>query len=257
MEDPGHTGAMGVTVDECAWLFDAATRVAGGRRLRCLLPAVLPGRRDAFRVGATLLRPVDAEGDALLARLDVNKRRAVKRALREGWQVRDAASDEERRAFTVIQRQVDARHGARLTPLPAGTPAPGEAWRQWEMPWMWLLVAVRDGVVGAGSGYGVTPGGTIEYRANASTEEARKAGTNALLAYEALCGARRRGCHWMNWGGVTEFKRELGGERIEIHCHLGGGALWALPNAATAAWHHGEARLRALARRLRPRRSTP
>ena len=196
----------------------------GGRRLRCLLPVEVPASRGGFRAGATLMRRTDADGEALLAQLDVNKRRAVKRALREGWVVREAATVEERRAFAVIRREVDRRHGQRAPELPAGTPEPCEDWREWELPWMWLLVAVRDGVVGAGSGFGITPGGTIEYRANASSAEARREGVNALLAWEALRVAHERGCHWMNWGGVTEFKRELGGERVEIHCRLGGGA---------------------------------
>lgn len=253
VEAPDHGGAAGLGADDGAWLFDAARRVAGGRRLRCLLPVEVPASRGGFRAGATLMRRTDADGEALLAQLDVNKRRAVKRALREGWVVREAATVEERRAFAVVRREVDRMHGQRAPELPAGTPEPGEQWREWELPWMWLLVAVRDGVVGAGSGYGITPGGTIEYRANASSSEARREGVNALLAWEALRVAHERGCHWMNWGGVTEFKRELGGERVEIHCRLGGGAAWAVPNAVSARWHDAAWRLRPLARALRSR----
>jgi len=250
---PDRGSAAGLTPDDGEWLMAAARRVAGGRRLRCLLPLAVPASRGGFRAGATLMRRTDADGEQLLAQFDVNKRRAVKRAIREGWEVREAATVEERRAFAVIRREVDLMHGHRVSELGPGTPEPGEDWREWELPWMWLLVAVRGGKVGAGSGFGITPGGTIEYRANGSDAEARKLGVNALLAWEALRGAHGRGCHWMNWGGVTEFKRELGGERVEIHCCLGGGAAWALPNAVSARWHDALWRLRPLARAVRSR----
>lgn len=112
--------------------------------------------------------------------------------------------------------------------------------------------AVRDGAVGAGSGHGLTSGGTVEYRANGSSSEARRAGANALPAFEAPRRGRDRGCRRMSRGGVTEFEREPGGERIEVSCRLGGGAAWALPNAATVGWWRARRRLPAIARALRP-----
>ena len=254
IEDPARSAGAGLTAGECGWLFDRARELAAGRRLRFFLPVAVPARQGGFFAGATLLRSLQEDDEGFLRHIDVNKRRAVKRALREGWEVRPAAGTEDLRAFAVILREMELGRGKRPPEIPAAAPEPGEGWREWELPWMWVLLAVRDGVIGAGSGYGVTPGGTVEYRANGSSAEARKAGANALLAWEAMRRGRDRGCRWMNWGGVTEFKRELGGERVEVTCRLGGGPAWALPNAAAVAWRQTRLRLPAIARALRPRK---
>ena len=71
---------------------------------------------------------------------------------------------------------------------------------------------------------------------------------NALLAWEALRRGRDQGCRWMNWREATEFKRELGGERVEVACRLGGGVVWALPNAAVVAWRRARRRMGTIAR---------
>jgi hypothetical protein len=189
VEDPARSTAAGLTAEECAWLFERARAIAGGRRLSCSLPVAVPAREGGFFAGATLLRSLQEDDEGFLRHIDVNKRRAVKRALREGWEVRQASGPEELHAFAVILREMELARGKRVPEVPATTPEPGEGWRQWELPWMWALVAVRDGVIGAGSGYGVMRGGTMEYRANGSLSEARKAGANALLAWEAM---RRR-----------------------------------------------------------------
>jgi hypothetical protein len=254
IEDPARSAAAALTTEECAWLFERARVIAGGRRLSCSLPVAVPACECGFLVGATLLRNLQEDDEGFLRHIDVNKRRAVKRALREGWEVRPASGLEELRAFAVILREMELARGKRLPEVSQTTPEQGEGWREWELPWMWALIAVRDGVIGAGSGYGVMRGGTMDYRANGSSKEARKDGVNALLAWEAMRRGRDHGCRWMNWGGVTEFKRELGGERIEMACRLGGGVVWSLPNAAVIAWRHARRRLPAIARALRPRK---
>jgi hypothetical protein len=251
VEDPARRVAAGLTAEECAWIFECLRAVAGGRRLSCYLPVAVPARKGGFFAGATLLRSLQEDDDGFLRHMDVNKRRAVKRAQREGWEVRRAAGPEDLRAFAVILREMELARGRRVPEVSATAPGPGAGWRMWELPWMWALIAVRDGVIGAGSGYGVMPGGTMDYRSNGSSSEARRAGANALLAFEAMRRGRDHGCLWMNWGGVTEFKRELGGERIEMTCRLGGGAAWALPNAAVVAWHHARRRLSGIARGMR------
>jgi hypothetical protein len=256
VEDPARLEAAGLTAEECAWFFDCARTIAGGRRLRCFLPLTAPAGGDRFPAGATLLRSLREDDEGFLRHIDVNKRRAVKRALREGWEVRPVAGPEELRAFVLILREMELARGRRVPELPAALPGPGEGWREWELPWMWVLVAVRDGVIGAGSGYGVMRGGTVDYRANGSSSEARKAGVNALLAWEALRRGRDHGCQWMNWGGVTEFKRELGGERIEVACRLGGGVVWTLPNAAELAWRQARRRLPAIVSKLMSRKES-
>jgi hypothetical protein len=116
---------------------------------------------------------------------------------------------------------------------------------------MLLLVAARDGQIACGSGYGLWPGGMIDYRANASTLEGKKLGANALLAFEAMRLARSRGCRWMNWGGATDFKRELGGERGS-HRAGSAAACWALPNRITVSLRRARPVVASWLRGLRP-----
>jgi hypothetical protein len=245
-------------LEEAAWLFAPAQRLAGAARLIMYLArgnSAVDGPRHA--AGGTLLRSLAVDPDRMLAEMDVNKRRAIKRAVREGYEVRQASSPEEFRAFANLQRETEARRGVRLPELPSA-PEPGESWREWEHPWMWLLVAGRAGAIEAGSGYGFYEGATVDYRANASSLEAKKLGANALIALEALRRARERGFRWMNWGGLTEFKRELGGLPIAIDRHLGGGLLWAPLNYAEAWMISARPRVASWAKRRRePAAATP
>lgn len=248
IEDAARRDPAGLTREESEWLFAHAEALAGGRRLMCHVPHAAREGRAGFPAGATLLRQLDMDDDAILRSLDTNKRRLYKRALKEGLSVVEGTTHEQMAAFHRLQGETERRRGGASQSTPAA-PAPGESWREWELPWMWLLVAVRDGVVEAGSGFGLRPHGALDYRTNASTLDAKRSGANVLLAIEALRRGRDRGCHWMNWGGVTEFKREMGGERVEVTCRLGGGPIWSVPNHVTgmlrvarpklAAWWRG------------------
>jgi len=241
----GASVASGLSRADASWVFGQAERLAGGRRLEVHLPHTPENGAPAFRSGGTLVRSLAPQEDELMRTLDVNKRRAVKRAIKEGYRVLDADRPAQYLAFARLQRETEARRGVTLPAIPEGVPAKGESWREWEHPWQWLLVAQRGDVVEAGSGFGVAAGATIDYRANASTLEAKKLGANALLAWEALRRGRERGYRWMNWGGTTEFKRELGGETVEMWCWLGGGVAWALPNRVTASLHRARPRVAA------------
>ncbi len=253
VEDAARRDPAGLTREESEWLFCHAAALAGGRWLVCHVPHPAPHARPAFLAGATLLRRLDMDDDAILRSLDTNKRRQHKRALKEGFSVVVASTHEEMAAFHRLQGETERRRGNASQTTP-DAPAPGESWREWELPWMWLLVAVRDGVVQAGSGFGMRPHGALDYRTNASTLEAKRAGANVLLAIEALRRGRDHGCHWMNWGGVTEFKREMGGERVEVTCRLGGGAIWSLHNHVTGMLHVARPKLAAWWRGVRAAR---
>lgn len=235
------------TADEARWLYAQANQLSGGKRLWLHLPLAPAGTAPAFFAGATLIKDMRCGEDELFKTLDGNKRRATKQALKAGYTVSAATSIEQWRAFAELHLQIEERHGHQPAPLPAA-PGPGESYREWEQPWMWLLVAEREGRLEGGSGFGRTPSGMLDYRVNASTTEALKAGVNALLAWEALRLGRERGATAMNWGGVTTFKKTLGGERVESHCWLGGGALWALPNFAVAGMHAARTKAATLAK---------
>ena len=235
VEEPDRAIPEGLTADETEWLIGHARALAGGRRLTGYAPHPAPPGATGFPAGATTLKPIGRSDEDVLRSLDTNKRRMIRRARAEGFTVAVASGIEEMRRFQMLQHETERRRGEHPEPGPDATPAEGERWREWEHPWMLLLVAVRGGTIEAGSGFGIVPGGMMDYRSNGSTLEAKKAGANTLLAFEALRIGRERGCRWMNWGGVTEFKREMGGERVEVHCRLTGGALWALPNRIQSA----------------------
>ena len=232
---------------DARWLYAQANALSGGKRLWLHLPLAPEGAAPSFFAGATLVKDMRLSEDELFKTLDGNKRRATKQAVKAGYTVSTATTVEQWRAFAEMHRVIDARHGHDAGPLP-DSPGPGESYREWELPWMWLLVAEREGQLEGGSGFGLLPSGHLDYRVNASSAEALKAGVNALLAWEALRLGRERGFTAMNWGGVTTFKKTLGGERVESHCWLGGGPLWALPNMAVAGVHAARAKAATLAK---------
>ena len=234
VEDPARVTPEGLDPEETEWLMSHAQRLAGSHRLTCFTPHPPRARAPGFAAGATTLRAIGGDDEEVLRSLDTNKRRLIRRARSEGFVVEAAGGIEALRAFARLQRETERRRGVAVPDESTATPAAGEAWREWEHPWMRLLVAVRGGTIEAGSGYGIVPGGMMDYRANGSTLEAKKAGANMLLAFEALRLGRASGCRWMNWGGVTEFKREMGGVRVDVTCRLGGGAMWAVPNRIQA-----------------------
>ena len=237
---------------DCAWGFRAAGELARGARVHVHLPAAPPRGTAGYAAGGTLLLRLDPPEEALLAAMDVNKRRAVRKAAKEGFSVTDAGTLEELRAYHQLQLEENEWRGpASAAPASDAIPATGQGWREWELPWMRLLVAARSGVVEAGSGFALSSGGTMDYRANASTPAARKAGANAQLAYAAIQAAKQAGCRLMNWGGVTEFKRELGGVRTPVWCWLGGGGLWKPANHFVAGSRNAQRALAARWKTLR------
>ena len=248
VEDAGRAMPEGLTPDERSWLFACAERVAGRARLTCFLPG--PPQGVGYVAGLTSVIHLERTEAELMQDMDASKRRALKKAQGLGWEVVEAVRPAEWRAFAGLQRVTESRRGAAPAALPED-PAPGESWREWELPWMWLLVAVKDGVVGAGSGFGFLPAGTLDYRTNASAEAAKKEGANVLLGWEAMRRGRERGLRWLNWGGATRFKRDFGGPCVEIACRLGGGAAWAIPNRLAASLQRARPRIAGAVRKLR------
>ncbi len=232
-------GSTGVDQETAHWAFSIATRVAGMRRLRMFLPVAPPFGTSSFAVGATCIHDLSGSEDELLAAMDPAKQRALRKAERLGYGVREPRDWEDLHAFAALQRVTEARRRSDAVEPPR-TPGPGEAWREWELPWMRLLVAERNGVIEGGSGFGVFEGATMDYRANASSDEGRRDGVNVLLAWEAIRWARSRGFRRINWCGTTRFKQELGAAPIPMTCWLGGGLQWSLPNLLVAGHHRAK-----------------
>ena len=248
--DPDHH----LTREEARGLFRHLEHFGNGSRVRAHLPETPPAGVPSFASGRTLVHRIDVDDDALLKAMDKTKRSMIRRAQREGYRVAQATTAGQFRAFAAVQRLTDRRHGR--APLDSGEdqPGPGERWREWELPWMWLLVAERDGQVGSGFGLALGSGQIIESRAAASTADALKSGAFVLLAYEAARRARERGYRYLNWGGDTFFKRDLSrglASHVALHCWLGGGPRWQLANQGEVLVHAARGRAVGLLHRLR------
>jgi len=242
---------LGMSVADAAWLHEKAIEIAGGRRLTCFLPAAPRGVVAGYPVGATCVRSLEATEPELLKSFVSGKRRFVQRAAKR-YQVIEASTIEHFRAFADLQ-DVHARIHSRVRPATReASPAPGEGHREWELPWMWLLLALEGDTVVAGSGFGIYPGGSVDYRTNASTEEARREGANTLLAWEAMRRARAGGHRWINWCGATKFKRDLGTTAVPVWAMLSGGAAWGLSDHLAASLRRARPHIAGWWRSLKP-----
>uniref|UniRef100_A0A832I1S4 Peptidoglycan bridge formation glycyltransferase FemA/FemB family protein n=1 Tax=Eiseniibacteriota bacterium TaxID=2212470 RepID=A0A832I1S4_UNCEI len=222
---------------EARALFRALCEAARGERVRAHLPVAPPPGVPGYPAGKTLLHRIDVDDATLLAVMDKTKRAAVRKALREGWTVEEAGTLDQFREFAEVQRETSRRHGISALDAPHDVPAPGERWREWELPWMWLLVARREERVGSGYGFALGAGRVLESRAAGSTSAALRAGAFVLLAYEGARRARERGYRWLNWGGDTFFKRDVSGRlgvRVDLHAWLGGSGARVVANHAEA-----------------------
>lgn len=248
---------VGIAGEDAPWLLEQARRIAAPLPVRCFLPVAPPAGVPGYATYATILYSIARDDQALLAAMHPAKRRMIKRALREGYDVAESHSLEDLRSFAALLVAAAERRGNEPADDPAITPEPGEGWREWERPWLWLLLARRQGRVASGLGDGVRPGGTLEGRKAASSEQARHDGAFALLCHEEARRGRDRGHRWINLGGDTLFKREMSGtlgHRVVMHCWLAGGAAWGLPDRAEAMWHRARAGAQDVARRVRDRR---
>ena len=156
----------GFTAAEADWLFQQAQRAAGARRLRCFLPWAPRRSTPHYLAGATIVQTLAETDDQLMKRFDATKRRSIRKCAELGYEILETTDHQHLRAFAALQRAIEARHGHEpggrgRDALPADPPA-GQAWREWELPWMWLLVALKDGAVQAGSGFGLYPGATVD-----------------------------------------------------------------------------------------------
>lgn len=233
---------LGMTAADAAWLHESACRYNGDHELLTYLPHAPVRPAAGWRAGSTVLQELQHSDEALFESMEPSKRRLVRRARSHDFEVAAAASDAERRAFHGIQQESKSRLGLPVETTPDRVARPGESWREWELPWMWLLVVRRHGEVQAGVGSGVRPGGVMQGRTAAARLEARRLGATALLGYEESRRGRDLGHRWFNHGGDTPFKREMSGRfgrRIRVFGWLGDGG-------GRALWHHGEAVLRDL-----------
>ena len=239
--DSDPFSSVGMTASDAGWLHENLCRFAGRERILTFLPHAPARGVPGWAAGATVIQGLTRSDEELFEGMEPSKRRLAKRA--RGHQVEIATGErvEDFRAFYDLQVETKRRRGL---PIEAGStdPAPGEQWREWELPWMWLLLARRDGEVMAGVGDGILSGGAMQGRTAAATLEARRVGVTVLLGYEELRRGRDLGHRWFNYGGDTPFKREMSGRlgrRIRVFGWLGAGR-------APRIWLMGEAALRGL-----------
>lgn len=240
MCDADPTSPLGMTAADASWLHEHAGRIAGSGDFVIHLPHA-PARGVAgWPAGATILQDLDRSDDEIFEGMEPSKRRLLRRARSHDLELAAVTGPEDARAFHRLQEEWKERMHLPSAPTPEHVPRAGESWREWELPWMWLIVARQEGRVIAGVGSGVRTPGTLQGRAAAATLEARRLGATVLLGYEEARLGRDRGHRWFNHGGDTPFKREMSGRlgrSIRVYGWIGGarGRTW---------WHRGEAVIR-------------
>ncbi|MBI1796793.1 MAG: hypothetical protein HYR74_07060, partial [Candidatus Eisenbacteria bacterium] len=235
---------VGIDAADATWAVGEARAIAAPQPVRCYLPVAPADGAPAFAAYTTILHSIAHDDDDLLRAMHAAKRRMIRRAEREGYTVSEEHTIEQLRAFAVLAREAATQRGRASEYDPSVVPEPGQAWREWEQPWMWLLLASKDGRVASGLGDGRRPGGMLDGRKAASAPDARRDGAFALLSFEEARRGRDRGHRWINLGGDTVFKREMSGalgHTVVMHCWLAGGAAWGLPDRAEALWRRTRA----------------
>ncbi len=235
--DPSAQRGPGPDAAEASTMFEVARSAADGARLRMHLPADPGTRVSGYRTGVTIIQRIDVGDEELLDSMEPSKRRMYRKALREGFQVRLADRPEDHRRYGELDRAA-ARLRGEASEEPGGDPGPGDRWREWELPWMRLIAAEREGRIEAFVGDGVAPSAMVDGRSAVTTPEARKAGVMALICHEEVRHLRDQGHRWLNHGGDTVFKREVAGRlgtSLEMFSWLGGGRRHLLANQAESA----------------------
>jgi hypothetical protein len=240
MCDADPSSPLGMTAADARWLHEQAAQVAGARDFVTHLPHAPLQGIAGWPAGATVLQDLGRSDDEIFEGMEPSKRRLLRRARSHEIEVAGVPAPGDALAFHRLQQEWRTRMRLPTGPTPLRVDRPGDAWREWELPWMWLLVARRGGEVVAGVGSGVRSPGTLQGRAAASTLEGRRLGATVLLGYEEARLGRDRGHRWFNHGGDTPFKREMSGRlgrSIRVHGWIGGAR-------SRTWWHHGEAVLR-------------
>lgn len=221
----------GMTEADVDWFFGHAQRLAGSRRLRFFAPGTPSGPMAGYIAGHTVLIDLVRNTEAQLSSaLDASRRRLARRSEKQGYAIVEELTEPIQRSFAELMIEMhDRRHHIKSAPLPDVVES-GEGWREWELPWHWLIVAVKAGAIAAGLGSGRYPGAMVDGRASASSQEAMTAGANSLVWWEGIRRAKLAGHSWMNLCGSTTYKRQFGGVLVPIQCRLGGGLAAGLPN---------------------------
>ena len=234
--DPGSP--VGMTAADAAWLHEAVARYSAAETFLSYLPHAPAQGVPGWAAGATVIQEIAHSDQDLYDSMEPSKRRLAKRARGQNVEIRVASGESEFRAFFQLQEASRQRRGLPADPRTKDSRGSGEVWREWELPWMWLLLAHRNGEVLAGVGDGIHSGGSMQARTAAASLDARRLGVTVLLGYEEMRRGRDLGHRWFNFGGDTPFKREISGRlgrRIRVFGWLGGGRgqkLWQVSEAS-------------------------
>ena len=190
----------------------AATMIANPIAAHAL-PAIPFDAEDERTGQFTPLPAAERAEDALLDAIDATARRNIAHARKAGVSVRE---DPDAFAFLEATHRANMAEIGGLAKPPsyfAATPRRfrhGEDWR--------LYVASLDGVPVAAVLL-FYANGVVEYFTPAITPEGRRSQATALILFEAMVAAARRGFRSWNWGGtwpdqdgVFRFKRKWGAE---------------------------------------------
>jgi len=239
MDSADPDAPVGLSAADAEWLHRNVARYSGSEPVLHYLPHAPAHGVPGWLAGSTVVQSIQHSDEELFQGLEPSKRRQARRARNHDIEIGRARDAHEFVSFTLLHHASHRRMARRRTSS-TSPPPPGEAWREWELPWMWLLLAKREGEVIAGVGDGVCPGGAMQGRTAAASLDARRSGATVLLGLEELRRGRDLGHRWFNYGGDTPFKREMSG-RLGRRIRVFG---WLDAGHSLKWWHYGEAALR-------------
>jgi hypothetical protein len=207
------TADQTATADLMAEGVLAEARGAGLIRMYSWSPLETLGRRG-FRSrqeeGVVMLDP-SSGAESLFRQFSKGRKAAIRSAIRQGVEVRQAEGDEDYLQYYELQRRWHLKKGIPLMPLEVLE----EAYKLKDN--RRLFLAYHSGKIVAGSVVRFVPGGLLEYAANNSLEEFLHLKPNDLLQWRIIEWACAEGFQSYSLGGTHLFVRTFGGAIVPTY----------------------------------------
>jgi hypothetical protein len=207
------TADQAATADLLAQGVLAEARGAELIRVYAWSPLNILGRhgfRSRQEEGVVMLDP-SSGAESLFRRFSKGRKAAIRSAIRQGVEVRQAEGNEYYLEYYELQRGWCLKKGIPLMPLEVLE----EAYKLRDN--RRLFLAYYSGKIVAGSVVRFVPGGLLEYAANNSLEEFLHLKPNDLLQWRIIEWACAEGFQSYSLGGVHLFVRTFGGTIVPTY----------------------------------------